>query len=523
MSGYGLFQPSTLGMKSQSHRLNTIGHNIANVNTGGFKRTDTEFETVLSKRFFSQSDTGGVKPYARATNDVQGLVTPTNNSKDLAIVGDGFFALQPDLTGTNQIYFTRDGSFGINTVDGETSSVTADDGSTITVANGYLVDKNGYFVLGSPVNEDGTFTSSAAAPMRVDQYAFLDQGQPTSTALLDFNLPSTSEFGDDTETHSLTTYDSVAASRQISFDFVPMQADNQWRINVRADNLTSYTLGPSSAFSRSIGEIADTGGVVDTQLVFDPGDNSVRLENANTNVGITDAFSSFVVGDEITFGGTASNNGTYTISDITNNGSTLVLEETVATEATGANLVTAASAGNLTDAMTFDSLGQLSSTGDLTFTATWDNGETSDFTIDVSSMTQFAGNFTPNRTSQNGLGAANLSDISFDNAGHVIGTFSDGTQRAIYKIPLYDFTNPNGLDTSNGMLFQQTEASGEPAEFFADQSGKADFMPSAIEISNVDIAQEFARMIQTQNAYNMSATTFKTIDEMTTVARDLKA
>ena len=122
-----------------------------------------------------------------------------------------------------------------------------------------------------------------------------------------------------------------------------------------------------------------------------------------------------------------------------------------------------------------------------------------------------------------GLGIADLSDISFDNAGHVIGTFSDGTQRAIYKMPLYDFANPNGLDSSNGMLFQQTEASGEPVEFFADQSGKADFMPSAIEISNVDIAQEFARMIQTQNAYNMSATTFKTIDEMTTVARDLKA
>ena len=523
MSGYGLFQPSTLGMKSQSHRLNTIGHNIANVNTGGFKRTDTEFETVLSKRFFSQSDTGGVKPYARATNDVQGLVTPTNNSMDLAIVGDGFFGLQPELTGTNQIYFTRDGSFGINTVDGETSAVTADDGATITVSNGYLVDKNGYFVLGSPMNEDGTFTSSAAAPMRVDQYAFIDEGQPTSTALLDFNLPPTSEFGDDTETYSLTTYDSAAAARQISFDFVPMQADNQWRVNVRADNLTSYTLGPSSAFSRSIGEIADTGDAVDTQLVFDPGDNSVKLENANTNVGITDAFSDFVVGDEITFGGTASNNGTFTISGITNNGSTLVLEETVATEATGTDLVTAASPGDLTDAMTFDSLGQLSSTGDLTFTATWDNGETSDFTIDVSAMTQFAGSFTPNRTSQNGIGIADLSDISFDNAGHVIGTFSDGTQRTIYKIPLYDFTNPNGLDTSNGMLFQQTEASGEPVEFFADQSGKADFVPSAIEISNVDIAQEFARMIQTQNAYNMSATTFKTIDEMTTVARDLKA
>lgn len=523
MSGYGLFQPSTLGMKSQSHRLNTIGYNIANVNTGGFKRTDTEFETVLSKRIFGQSDNGGVKPYARATNDVQGLVTPTNNNMDLAIVGDGFFALQPELTGTDQIYFTRDGSFGINTVDGETSSVTADDGATITVSNGYLVDKNGYFVLGSPMNEDGTFTSSAAAPMRVDQYAFLDQGQPTSEALLDLNLPSTSESGDDTETFAMTTYDSAAAARQVSFDFVPMQADNQWRVNVRADNLTSYTLGPSSTYSRSIGEAVDTGLGFDSQLVFDTGGNSVRLENTSTNIGVTDAFNSFVVGDQITFAGTNLNNGTFTVSNITNNGSTLVLEQAVTNETTGTDLVTATSASALTDAMTFDSLGQLSSNGELTFSATWDNGETSDFTIDVGSMTQFAGNFTPNRSSQNGLGVADLADISFDNAGHVIGTFNDGTQRAIYKIPLYDFTNPNGLESSNGMIFKQTEASGEPVEFFADQSGKADFMPGAIEISNVDIAQEFARMIQTQAAYNMSATSFKTIDEMTTVARDLKA
>lgn len=523
MSGYGFFQPAVLGMKSQAHRLNTIGYNIANVNTGGFKRTDTEFETVLSKKIFAQSDNGGVKPYARATNDVQGLLTPTNNNMDLAISGRGFFALQPELTGTDQIYFTRDGSFGINTVDGQTSSVTADDGSTITVSNGYLVDKNGYFVLGSPMNADGSYTASAAAPMRVDQYAFIDQGQPTSEALLDFNLPSTSEFGDDTESYTLTTYDSNATERQIAFDFVPMLADNQWRINIRADNLTSSTLSPGTAFSRNAGLAAATGLAFDSEFVFDTTDNSVRVINSGTGDTVGDAFSSFVVGDEITFTGTASNNATYKISGISADGGRLTLEQTVTPESTGALAANAASVAALANPMTFSSLGQLSSDGELTFTATWDDGATSDFTIDVSAMTQFAGEFTPNRTSQNGIGIADLSDIAFDESGFVVGTFSDGTQRAIYKIPLYDFVNPNGLESSNGMLFQQTEASGDPIEFFADESGKAAFLPGAIEISNVDVAQEFSRMIQTQAAYNMSATSFKTIDEMTTVARDLKA
>ncbi|MBO6521447.1 MAG: flagellar hook-basal body complex protein [Rhodospirillales bacterium] len=446
MSGYGLFQPSTLGMKSQSHRLNTIGYNIANVNTGGFKRTDTQFETVLSKNFFAQSDTGGVKPYSRATNDIQGLVTPTNNELDLAIVGKGFFALQPELTASNQIFYTRDGSFSINTVDGQTSTVTSDDNSTITVANGYLVDKNGYFVLGSPMNQDGTFTSSAAAPMRVDQYAFVDQGQPTSTALLDFNLPSTSEFGDDTETYTLTTYDSAAAARQISFDFVPMLADNEWRVNVRADNLTSYTLGPSTAFSRSAGSAANTGFAYDSELRFDAAAKTVTLQNTTANIGATGAFNSFVVGDQITFSSTNNNNSTFTISAISADGATITVEEAVANESTGTATVTATSAGALSDPMTFSSLGQLSSNGTLTLSMTWDNAETSDITIDVSSMTQFAGAFTPNRTSQNGIGIADLADISFDNAGNVVGTFSDGTERTIYKIPLYDFTNPNGLE-----------------------------------------------------------------------------
>ena len=45
--GYSLFQTPTLGMLSQPHALNTLGTNITNINTGGFKRTDTRFVTLL--------------------------------------------------------------------------------------------------------------------------------------------------------------------------------------------------------------------------------------------------------------------------------------------------------------------------------------------------------------------------------------------------------------------------------------------------------------------------------------------
>lgn len=523
MSGYGLFQSATLGMQSQAHRLNTIGYNIANVNTGGFKRTDTEFETLLSDTSFQQSDLGGVKPYARSTNDVQGLITPTQRSLDLAITGDGFFAVQPELSGTTEIFFTRDGSFNVNTVDGQTSSVTSDDGATIDVANGYLVDKNGYFLLGSPINADGSFSSSAAAPMRVDQYAFTDIGQATTAASLEFNLPANNEFGTTANTYALRTYDSNSAERNISFDFSPTQTENQWRVNVRADNLTSSAVGPGTTATTS----TTNAGVVatDTQFVFDAASKTVQLSNTASGAAVNNAFSSYIAGDQITFAGAANagNNTTFTISNVTNNGSTLVLEEAVVGESTAALAVTGTSATALTDPLVFTSLGQLTTPSSMDFTATWSDGATSTFSIDMSSMTQFNGDFTPFRSSQDGLAQANITDVSFDNDGQVLGTFSDGTQRAIYKVPLYDFINPNGLQSSNGMVFKETADSGSATAFFGDESGKASFISGAIEISNVDIAAEFARMIQTQAAYNMSATSFKTIDEMTTVARDLKA
>ena len=701
MSGYGLFQPATLGMQSQSHKLNTIGYNIANVNSGGFKRTDTMFQTVLSDTIDTQSDYGGVKPFSRATNDVQGLVQSTGGDLDLAISGTGFFGLQSSLTSPDSLFYTRDGSFQINTVNGQTSSATADDGSTITVSNGYLVDKNGFFLKGIAANGDGTFSSTGtAAPMRVDQYAFTDQGKPTTAAGLEFNLPSNHEFGDDEFTYGLRTFDSNATERNISFDFERRLENNQWRVDTRADNLTSVSLTPSSVFTVS------TGATPSTFMTFNSTDKTIRVRDLATGNSVANTFNSLTEGDSFTVTGSGSNNGTYTVTSVTENGSLLkvsqsltdetgassvtngaLTNETLAVSATtetpagsvgfeipadptgvpsinsaggdvtfnnatgtitsttaglfatlsagdfftvsgsGANNVTfqvgaldgtnsiitiatapttvtlaggstltnaatgrltfsntgetvtastasafsGVTAGEtiqfagtdnnnatyvvssvstdgttltlangatayssptastvtsdsaLTDPLIFSSTGTLQSPTEVTYTATWDDGATSSFTVDFSKMTQFNGDFTVYRTEQDGLGLSDITNVTLDGAGRVIGSFADGTTRSLYKIPLYDFTNPNALNSQNGMLFTETTGSGGASSFFADESSKGGLNAGAVEISNVDIAQEFTQMIQAQTAYNMNATTFKTIDEMTTVARDLKA
>ena len=126
MVGFNFYQTSTLAMRSNAHALDTIGNNIANVNTGGYKRTDTHFETLLSKTLDkNQSDLGGVKPKDYQIIDKQGAVTSTKRDLDLAIVGDGFFQLSNSLTDfePENLFYTRDGAFQTVTTD-ETSSVT---------------------------------------------------------------------------------------------------------------------------------------------------------------------------------------------------------------------------------------------------------------------------------------------------------------------------------------------------------------------------------------------------------------
>lgn len=193
MTIYSAFSIPTLGMMGQSHALATIGNNIANVTTGGFKRTDTNFSTLLSQTLDKQSDIGGMKPKDLNQITQLGNMVISNRDLDLAINGQGFFVLNSDLTGGGETYYGRDGSFEMATVND--ISVTADDGSTITTKDGYLVDKNGYYLQGwtaDPVT--GLFGTTLSA-LRIDPYAFAAQGQTTTNASLRLNLPATDEPG----------------------------------------------------------------------------------------------------------------------------------------------------------------------------------------------------------------------------------------------------------------------------------------------------------------------------------------
>ncbi len=189
MTVYNGFVSPTLGMMAQAHALNTIGVNLANVNTGGFKSTETRFSTVLSDTLDKQSDLGGVKPKDYQRIDQQGFIVSSLGDLDVAINGRGYFIVNSKFDGSGQTLYTRDGSFQVATEGTDTATVN---GASITVKKAYLVDKNGYFVQGLERDATtGTFPlTSTLNPLRVDQFAFSNTGEVTTTAELRLNLPA---------------------------------------------------------------------------------------------------------------------------------------------------------------------------------------------------------------------------------------------------------------------------------------------------------------------------------------------
>ena len=328
MSGYGLFQPSTLGMRSQTHKLNQIGTNVANVHTGGYRRTDVEFETMVSKTMFGQSDIGGVKPKAYNRFDTQGTLMGSPNPLDVAIVGHGFLMVSPKVSVGSDIFYTRDGALEVSTVEGETTSVTAADGNTITVDKGYLVDKHGYFVQGYKVLDDGSFpTTGNGQAMRVDGYAFSDMGQATTTMNLDLNLTASDEVSSTARNFGFQIYDSSYDPRMIDLSFKRTGADNSWRMSLAADNLTSYAFTPAPTFSHTSDGTNkrvhfNSGEVVDGQ-----NRSTISVIDPTSNIGVTGVFNDLIPGDTITIADASNNNGTFTVTHIVEDGAKIAVSD----------------------------------------------------------------------------------------------------------------------------------------------------------------------------------------------------
>lgn len=207
MSLYGVLRTGASGMTAQSNKLSTIGDNVSNADTAGYKKTSTQFSAILLENTGANYDSGAVETTTRTAVSEQGALTYTTSSSDLAISGDGFFVVS-NGDGTN--YLTRAGNF-------------VEDGSTGDYVNAAGYTLMGYDLSGSSGSLNGY---SGLVPVNMSDYNMT--ATATSEGTFSANLPSDAAVGD-TYTSSVQVYDNLGGQVTVEFSY-EKTATNEWAV-----------------------------------------------------------------------------------------------------------------------------------------------------------------------------------------------------------------------------------------------------------------------------------------------------
>ncbi|MBW1940716.1 MAG: flagellar hook-basal body complex protein, partial [Deltaproteobacteria bacterium] len=179
------------GLKANTDAMSVIGDNIANVNTTGFKGSDSSFANVLNQSMGGGSGSqigSGVTMSGVRPDWTQGTMETTGNATDLAISGSGFFIVSDDKGAS---YYTRAGEFNFD-------------------KDGNLVNPDGLFVQGYD-------SSGAFGPITISEEN-TSQPQKTSEFTVGLNLDAGAALGD-TYSNTLTVYDSLGNDIPLTIDF----------------------------------------------------------------------------------------------------------------------------------------------------------------------------------------------------------------------------------------------------------------------------------------------------------------
>ncbi len=141
-------------------------------------------------------------------------------------------------------------------------------------------------------------------------------------------------------------------------------------------------------------------------------------------------------------------------------------------------------------------------------------------TLDFSGLTQYAKSTSVNTLSDGNL-AGILASVEVDSNGVIIGSYTNGVTRPEAQVALAHFTNSSGLFKNGTSMYLQSDNSGVPVINSADNLGVV-ITPAALEMSNVDVANEFAEMIITQRGFQSNTKIITVSDELIETAVNMK-
>ena len=162
--------------------------------------------------------------------------------------------------------------------------------------------------------------------------------------------------------------------------------------------------------------------------------------------------------------------------------------------------------------LNFDTTGAYLS-GSASLNLTYGNGAAAQqVSMNLAAVTQYAGTSTISATSD-GNAAGTLSSVSIDSSGVITGTYTNNVRRVEAQIAMAQFNNPSGLTKMGGNLYQESNNSGTRTVSGAADIG-TELTTSALEMSNVDIADQFSDMIITQRGFQSNSKIITVSDEM---------
>ena len=459
------------GLAANSAALAAISQNIANVNTVGYKRTASEFSTVVNSQTQGVSySAGGVISNTRNFISMPGQLQRTTSSTDLGIAGQGFFVTTEKAEGLDSgdaRLFTRAGAFRVDEF-------------------GYLKNTAGLYLQGWPVNTDGSITRDPSDLNRLQSINVGSVGgtaEATTRAQLNANLKSSQEPNANLASYNLTTnsmslYDPVAGTgfrpdfqitvpisdskggqRTIAYSFLKTDNANEWRAEVHvipADSIDNGTTSPET-------------GILKSGLVLFTQDGRLDVEG-------------MVAAEAATPGS--------------------MLFTNPATASITLNASNSATAPSATTPKWKSDLGIAAQT--VAF----------DLNASAGGLTQYDSDSVVQAVVTNGTAFGNLANIKIDEEGYVTADFDNGVTRRIGQVALATFTSPDSLTVANANAYRVSQGSGT-FNLKAPGSGGAGLIgASQLEASTVDLSQEFTGLITTQRAYSASSKIITTADEM---------
>jgi len=557
------------GLSNLGSAMQIIGDNIANVNTVGFKGSSFTFQDLLSQAMFTRAGTSQVGR-GTALSDIyatfeQGSFESTGNTTDLAIGGDGFFAVREHTS--NSLFYTRAGNFRFDK-----------DGNLVNpegyVVQGWGVDTNGD-IMGSQT--DIAMTSFTSQPQSTDSItiiANLDKDENSNSSILSSTWDGTATTPIASASYeyqsTVKVYDSLGSTHDITTYYDKISGAD-WEYIVTgspSEDLRSGMTGTKGAGLLARGTISfNEGSGVITGITMSKLDNytgatagtdqaaqctaaggALTTSDATVVVNNPEILTNAIVGASsplvLTYNaGAWTAGGGETIVDDTSTqvsvdlGGTAVADITVDLSRAAVNgdsitlTLTGSNDWNLLTSTDFNTEGYYEFDADfLGGTATTENiafdigvrWNGSAFAPDSLATTQYASSSTTVFQSADGYGAGALQGVDVDVEGLITGVYSNGQVLPLYRIALAKFQSLEGLYKEGGNLYRETRESGTATTSLPGTNGLGNIAPNSLEQSNVDIANEFVKMITTQRGFQANSKIITVTDQMLAELINLK-